>query len=367
MTKLILITGLLIIPSFICAQEFKESDLDKLLLAPGKVNTYYSKGCETKAKYFQELVQDAVLFYENKLQDTFEIKLLVLNKSDWKLFVGGSYFLTGRYEKRPDRIIMGINELYKIKLADNKILYGEKEAFFWDLIAVHELGHYISHRNKLYVLPWMGEFFADYIQLGFLSERIPDWQYPSQEASTLFKYLPFKYKSLEDFGNNMNRIDPVNYSFYEGKLSVLANNIFEKRGWNFMYEYLERFKIKPTIDKELLYQKFISDFKEMEPEIFNDWLLGMRKTYHPYLVFFILFAIIVFVRFFDNSYSIFTNLGLKTKKRFRIFSVPTFSILTKIKSLENSKIKRKLKLIMGLRPIAYLCLFLFILLLILHH
>jgi len=347
------------------AQKFKESDLDKLLLLPGKVNTYYSNGCETKAKYLQEFVQDAVIFFESKLRDTFEIKLLVLNKSDWKLLVGGSYVLTGRYEKRPDRIIMGIKESYKINLADDKILYGKKEAFYWDLIAFHELGHFISHRNKLYVLSWMGEFFADYIFIGFTHEKIPEWQFPYEISNTLFKYLPLKYKSLEDFRDT--GIDPVNYSLYEGKFVDLANKIFEKKGWNFMYEYLERFKIKPTIDRKLIFQKFISDFKEMEPEIFNEWQLGMRKTYHPYLVFFTLFAIIGIIRFFDNSYTIFTNLGLKTKKRFRILGVSTFSILSKLKSLDNSRLKRKLKLIMWLRPLMYLSLILIILLLLLHH
>ena len=135
-----------------------------------------------------------------------------------------------------------------------------------------------------------------------------------------------------------------------------------------MYEYLDRYKIKDTtIDRKLFLQKTISDFKEMEPEIFNDWLLEMRQTYHPLLVFFVLLAIISVIRLTDNSYCIFTNLGLKTKKRFKIMGVPTFSILSKLKSLDNSKIRRKLKLIMWLRPLIYLSLILIILLQLLHH
>jgi hypothetical protein len=367
MTKLILITGLLIIPSFIWSQEFKESDLDKLLLLPGKVNTYYSKGCETKAKYLQELLQDAVIFYENKLQDTFDIKLLVLNKSDWKLLVGGPYFLYD-FARNPDRIEMGINEIYKIKLPDSKTLYGKNVAYYWDFLAVHELGHYIARRNNATGIYWKGEFFADYIQLGFLIEKIPEWHLNTGICRALFKYLPVKYKSLEDFQKNYSRMDPANMLLYQTKLNELAYRIFKKRGWSFMYEYLDRYKIKDTtIDRKLFLQKTISDFKEMEPEIFNDWLFEMRQTYHPLLVFFVLLAIISVIRLTDNSYCIFTNLGLKTKKRFKIIGVPTFSILSKIKSLDNSKIRRKLKLIMWLRPLIYLSLILIILLLLLHH
>ena len=136
MKKIILFTSILLMSLPSVAQEFKEPDLDKLLLLPGKVNTYYSKGCETKAKYLQELLQDAVIFYENKLQDTFEIKLLVLNRSDWKLLVGGPYFLYD-FARNPDRIEMGINEIYKIKLPDSKTMYGKNVAYYWDFLAVH--------------------------------------------------------------------------------------------------------------------------------------------------------------------------------------------------------------------------------------
>lgn len=370
MKKLILLTGILLMSLGSVAQKFKESDLDKLLLLPGKINTYYSKGCEIKAKYLQVLVEDAVLFFQDKLQDTFDIKLLVLNRRDWKLLVGGSYLLQ-HFNKDPDRIEMGsrINQLYKIKLPENGSLYGKHEAYFWDFVAVHELGHYISQHNKIKGISWTKEFFADYIMIGFLLEKIPDFQLPSS-ISTFFRYMPLKHKSLEDFGFNSSQIDPLNLNLTsdQTKFEELAFRIFKKRGWNFMFDYIDRFTFtkSPPPDKNHL-EFTISEFQKMEPEIFNEWLGGMRKTYHPYLVFFILFAIISIVRFFDNSYSIFTNLGLKTKKRFRTFGIPTFSILSKLRSLENVKIKRRLKLIIGFRPVMYLCLILIILLLILHH
>jgi hypothetical protein len=367
MKNLVLFTGILIMSIRSFAQEFKESDLDKLHLLPGKVNTYCSKGSETKAKYLQELVQDAVIFYQNKLQDTFDIKLLVLNKSDWKSFVGGPYFLYD-FAVNPDRIEMGINEIYKIKLPDYKTLYGKNVAFYWDFAAVHELGHYIARRNNAVGMHWKGEFFADYIQLGFLIEKIPDWHLNTGICRVLFKYLPVKYKTLEDFEKNYSRMGPVNMLLYHTKLLELAYKIFKKRGWTFMYQYLDRYKIKETtLDRNLYLQKTISDFKEMEPEIFNDWILGMKKTSHPFIVLCILIGVTVALKFQDNSFNIFTEQGLKTKKRYRIFGVPTILIISKFRSIDSQKIKRKLKLIIGLRPVMYLCFVLSILLLILNH
>jgi hypothetical protein len=349
------------------AQEFKESDLDKLLLLPGKVNTYYSKGCETKAKYLQELVQDAVIFFQNKLQDTFDLKLLVLNKSDWKLLVGGPYILYD-FANNPDRIEMGINDFFKIQLPEKETLNGKHEAFLWDFIAVHELGHCISQHKKIKSLRWTSEFFADYIMIGYILEKIPDWQFPSL-MSTLFKYLPLKFKSFEDYQKNYSRIDPLNNIFYEAKLEELAFSIFKKRGWDFMFDYIERFtrNVSPPPDKNHLLELTITEFQKMEPEIFNVWQAGMRKTYHSYMILCILIILVAAFRLLDNSYSIFLYNGLKTYKRYRIFGVPTLSIIPQIKNLENSKIKRKLKLIMWLRPLMYLFLILIVLLLILHH
>jgi hypothetical protein len=357
---------LLVISSSLGAQEFKESDLDGFLSLPGIVETYYSEGCELKARYLQELVQDAVIFYQDILQDTFDLKLLVLNKKDWKSSIGGSYFLYG-FSRDPDRIEMGVHNLFRIKLPDNETLYGKNEAFLWDFVAVHELGHYISSHKKVKGIRWTSEFFADYIMIGFLLEKIPDWKPPSS-ISTIYKYLPFKHKSLEDFGKYYSRMDPLNTSIYHAKFQQLAFNIFAESGWDFLYEYIDRYtkEINPPPDRNHLIEYSVAEFQRMEPEIFNEWIAEMRETYHPLIIIIFLLAIIVTIRSLDNSFRILTSAGLKARKSYKIFGVPTLLILSQLKHIEYQK-NRKLKLIVGLRPIMYLSLLLLILLLLLHH
>jgi len=357
---------LLIMSLYLGAQEFKESDLDSLLFLPGIVETYYSEGCELKARYLQELVQDAVVFYQNKLQDTFDIKLLVLDKKGWKLLVGGPYILGG-FAKNPDRIEMGVHNLFKFKLPDNETLYGKNEAFLWDFVAVHELGHYISSHKKVKGIRWTSEFFADYIMIGFLLEKIPGWKLPSS-ISTIYKYLPFKHKSLEDFGEYYSRMDPLNMSIYHAKFEQLAVKIFKKEGWDFLYEYIDRYskEIIPPPDRNHLVEYSVAEFQKMEPEIFNDWIAEMRRTFHPLVIITFLLAVIVTIRSLDNSYRILNNAGLKARKSYKILGVPTLLILSHLKHVEYQK-NRKLKLIAGLRPIMYFSLLLLILLLLLHH
>ncbi len=365
--KFCITIGLLIIPLFLGAKELKESDLESLLFFPGIVETYYSEGNEIKARYLQELVQDAVVFFQDKLQDTFDIKLLVLDKKDWKLLVGGPYILYG-FSRDPDRIEMGVHNLFKIELPENETLYGKNEAFLWDFIAVHELGHYISYHKKVKGIRWTSEFFADYIMIGFLLEKIPDWKLPSS-ISTFYKYLPFKHKSLEDFGKYYSSIGPLNNSIYQAKFEQLAVKIFNKRGWDFMFEYMENFtqEINPPPDRNHLLELTVAEFQKMEPAIFNEWNEEMKQTYHPLIIIVFLLAIIVVIKSMDNSYRILADDGIKTKKSYKIFGAPSLLIASQIKNVEYQKNKSKLKRIIGLRPIMYLSLILLILLLLLHH
>ena len=156
---------------------------------------------------------------------------------------------------------------------------------------------------------------------------------------------------------------------YHAKFEELAYEIFNENGWDFMYEYIDRFtqEINPPPDRNHLVEYSVAEFRKMEPEIFDDWLAGMQKTYHPLISIISLLVLIVAIRSLDNSNRILSNTGLKTKKRYKIFGVPTRLILTQLKHIENKWNKLQLMLIIGFRPIMYFGLLLFILLLILHH
>ncbi len=62
------------------------SNIDQLELIPGKIKTYCSEGFEDKGKYLQLLLEDAVQYYEEVLNDTFSFELFVLDRRSWKKF-----------------------------------------------------------------------------------------------------------------------------------------------------------------------------------------------------------------------------------------------------------------------------------------
>jgi hypothetical protein len=365
MNKYFLTFILLILLQSIWTQELTESDFYKLPMLPGKVITYYSEGHQARAEYLKALVEDAIGFFEKRLGDTIDIILLVMDRKDWKNISAETYPIPS-ISKDPVIIETGVPELFKIKLPKNEMLYNRNKAFVWDFVSIHELGHYISqdydYKNKTKTISaWSAEFFADYIQMGFLNEKIPNWQFPSF-VKIAFKYLPLKYKSLEDYSKNMNI---VNCLLYQSKLQELAYKIFKKSGWNFMNEYLIKCKSKYPIDKSLIVKTSIINIREIEPEVFDEWLSGMRKTYLPWLFLSVLLMIICGLRYIDNSNLIFNNQGIKTKKVYKFLGVPTFSIFTYLKKIETPKIRRRLILIIVIRPMMYILISLIILMLVL--
>lgn len=354
MYKYVLILVLLILPQSLWNQIPKESDFKRLPMLPGKVVTYYSEGHQDRAEYLKSLVEDAIGFFEMKLGDTIDIILIVMDKKDWKLISDETYPFPS-ISNDPTRIEMGVPELFKIKLPENKMLYNRNEAFVWDFVSIHELGHYISQRydnkNKTKTISlWSTEFFADYIQMGFLNEKIPEWKFPPF-VKVAFKYLPLKYKSLEDYSKNTSIANDL---LYQSKFQELAYNVFQKSGWNFINEYLVKCKSKDPIDKNLIVKTSIINFREIESEVFDMWLSGMRKSYHPWLFLSVLIIIICILRYYDNSNLIFNNQGFKTKKSYKILGVPTISIYTNLKKIETRKNRRRLILIIVIRPIMYI-------------
>jgi hypothetical protein len=286
----------------------------------GRVETYYTEGSELKAEYLQMLLEDAIQFYENKLKDTFDLTLLVLNREAWKYFAEPPYPLC-EYRRDPNRIIMPDVSIYKIKLQPGKTLFGRSKVYFWDLIAVHELGHYIAVESNARSHPiWLSEFFADYIQVGYMAERIPEFRFPKWWFF-LWKVLPFKYKTLEDLRFD-KYINPANYAFYQAKFYELACGIFEKRDYLFINDHINTFRnINETYSKKDLVKpdrKQILDYsieyiKNTEPELFNAWYITMRKSLHYYLIAAGLIVLVVLMKIINKLYTPPKYLALASK------------------------------------------------------
>jgi len=328
---------------------------DELEFIPGKINTYYAKGHKEKAEYLKLLIEDAVYFYEELLQDTFSFDLFVLDRKTWKKHNEGTYPIAG-YTDDEKSMIMPVFSYYKIQLPDGVSVYGKDYYYLSDFIAIHELGHYITHKQDAKShSKWSGEFFADFTLIAYLHKIIPRYEFDDKPAE-YFKFLPIKYKKLKNFGS----ASIINELAYHPKFQELADQIYLKHGLRFMIKWLDMYKqlnkdIKAgkfdniTFTNEQIFIESTKDIQSIEPEIFNEWNKTMRQTYHSWLILIGLVILIGIIRISNNSYSIFTTYELKTKRIYRIFGIPVIRIWYNIKNIKSKSTKSKLIRISVLR------------------
>ncbi len=327
---------------------------------PGKIETYYVEGYKEKAEYLQTLLEDAVHFYEKKLNDTFSFELFVLDRKEWKKYTEIPYPVP-HYINSEKRMIMPVSSFFKVNLPSGDSLYEKTYYYLTDFAAVHELGHYIARKqNTKSHSKWSGEFFADFILVAYMHELIPEFELDNK-PSKFFQYLPLKNKSLEKYVS----AGIVNEMFYHAKFQELGNQIYLKNGMEFMYRWIELYSQintdiqsgkyeNITYSNKMIFQKSIENIQSIEPEIFNEWNNSMRQTYHSWLILFSLVIIIVIIRIADTSFSIFTNFDLKTKRVHRISGVPLFRIWVNLENIKSKSIKNKLIRISILRIISFL-------------
>jgi len=343
----------LLFPVYAYSQSVAKTD--DLELIPGKINTYYSQGQKEKAEYLKILLEDAVYFYEDLLQDTFGFDLYVFDRKTWKKYNEGTYPIAG-YSDDEKRMIMPVFSYYKTQLPENELLYGKEYYYLSDFIAIHELGHYITHNQDAKShSKWSGEFFADLILISYLHEVIPGYEFDDNPAE-YFTYFPLKYKRLEKFST----AGILNELAYHPKFQELADQIYLNHGLSFILKWVEMYKqlnkdIKEgkfdniSFSDEQIFQESIKDIQSIEPEIFIDWNKSMRQTYHSWLLLFCLVMLIGFIRVSDRSYSIFLDHALKTKVIHKVFGVPSFRIWNNIKNVKSRRIKYALIRISVLR------------------
>ena len=346
MRSCIILLFSLFFPLFIFSQSVTKTD--DLELIPGKINTYYSQGHRAKAEYLHTLIEDAVCFYEELLQDTFSFDLYVFDRKTWKKHKEGTYPIAG-YSGDDNRMIMPVFSYYKIHLPDNEHIYGKEYYYLSDFIAVHELGHYITlNQDARSHSKWSGEFFADLILISYLHEIIPAYAFDHTPA-VYFTFLPLKYKKIENFGS----AGILNELAYHPKFQELANQIYLKQGLEFILEWVERYQqlnkdIKEgkydhiSFSNEQIIQESIKDIQRIEPEIFNDWNRSMRQTYHPWLILFCLVIVFGLIHVSNDSYSVFLEHGLKTKAYNKVLGVPSIQIWYNLKNVKSKRTKYSL-------------------------
>ena len=234
------------LPALLAAQNY-----DSLNHLDGyQTKVYYSNGTNERAKIMASRCDKVVQFYKKQIKFEPSVTLLILSPQDWSKYTNFPVYGMPHYNDNKTLIVASDdNDFWKSfippisqlprQLADQIIsTYSNKngdltmQAFF-DLLAIHELGHAYHNQGKLTMQrKWMGELFANILLHTYIAENEPELL----PALTVFPKMveaggksELKYTSLKDLETNYTEIGqkyPKNYGWYQSRWHIAAGNIY---------------------------------------------------------------------------------------------------------------------------------------------
>lgn len=244
-----LLTLFLLIPVVTIAQ------FDGLTELEGpSTKTFYSAGSHAQALDMAERCDSVLAFYSRIIGFEPTVTLLVLSQADWSTHTGFPVYGMPHYVD--DKLIVASedNAFWKSFIPPMDALPADlakeiTDAYtdtsgtltmrgFFDLLAIHELGHAFHMQGELTMQRlWMGELFANILLHTYIAERetdllpaltvFPRMVVASTDPSTL------AYTTLNELETNYNLIGqryPNNYGWYQCRWHMSAGTIYDEGG-----------------------------------------------------------------------------------------------------------------------------------------
>ena len=216
---------------------------------------YFSTGSDEKAVRIANQMDHVINFYDDKLMFRPEVILLVLSSDDWGRFTNFPVYGMPHYSNNKTLIVASQNndfwdgfippqESLSADIAElvSRAYSGDDGKLtmepFFDLLAIHELGHaYHIQDNLLMQRKWMGEVFVNLFLHTYIAEQEPQLLpqltvFPRMVLASTQK-SSLKYTTLKDLEDRYNEIGqqyPMNYGWYQCRWHTYAANIYDAGG-----------------------------------------------------------------------------------------------------------------------------------------
>ncbi len=263
-----------------------QAQYDKLNSLNGYgLKVYFSKGNEERANQLAKLSHNAMAYTSKMVGFTPSVTLLILSPADWPQYTTFPVYGMPHYPNDETLVVAAENndfwksfipplEVLPPSMAQQiKTVYSKDGALtmqpFFDLLALHELGHAYHKQASLNVQrKWMGELFCNIFLHTYIAENEPE----RLPELTVFPNMVvasgtngYSFTSLDQFENNYNEIGtkhPKNYGWYQSRLHAAAREIYDKGG-------------KPV------FQKLWIALASKEKKDDNELVEQFKKNVHP--------------------------------------------------------------------------------------
>ncbi|HVG16614.1 MAG TPA: hypothetical protein VM935_16690 [Chitinophagaceae bacterium] len=263
----------------------------------GFAQTYYfSPGYEARAKDIATFMEGAGKFYSEEINFIPKTTLYILAPLHWKDVAAAPLRDVYGFPHNLDegRLVIAAenNDFWRSFLppleqlpppmaAQVKDAYGDGRGSysmrrFFDLLALHEMGHSYTaqaglkmHRN------WMGELFANIMLHTYVAEKKPELLPALQTFPNMVvggSVAEYKYTSLEDFEKLYPTLGmgPKNYGWYQCKFHTAAKDIYNAGGKSVLSKLWKALK---KHQEEMTDKEFAAMLnKEVHPAVANVFL-----------------------------------------------------------------------------------------------
>lgn len=229
---------------------------------------YYSPGHETRAKNMAVFMENAGNYFQKEIGFTPKTKLYILAPQHWKDVAAKPLHDVYGFPHNIDHVRLAIaaedNDFWRSFLPSADLLpppmaaqlkkaYGKPDGSysmmpFFDLLALHEMGHsYTSQAGLKMHRNWMGELFVNIMLHTYVAEKqaellpaliaFPDMVLGAGTAE-------YNFTSLEDFEKLYPTLGmgPKNYGWYQSKLHSAAKDIYNAGGKKVLKKLWEALK-----------------------------------------------------------------------------------------------------------------------------
>ena len=249
--KLLCILLLPILPGAVYAQSLE--DLNRL--EGHRTKTYYSDGSIEQAKNMAARCDNVNSFYRSLIDFEPDVTLLILSPEDWSKYTNFPVYGMPHYDDKKTLIVASAdNDFWNSFIPDFDQLPGQLAQLitktytggngtltmrgFFDLLAIHELGHAFHQQGGLTMQRlWMGELFANILLHTYIAEQEPGLLpvltvFPEMVVSSTSR-KELKYTTLTALESNYEMIGrqyPNNYGWYQCRWHMAAANIYDEGG-----------------------------------------------------------------------------------------------------------------------------------------
>lgn len=266
----------------------------RLKILPGYTQTInYSEGYKARATDIASFLEIAGRFFQKEIRFTPKTTFYVVAPQDWKAVAAEPLKNVYGFPHNVDanRLVVAAEDndfarsflppvdklplplLQQVKKAYQKSDGSYSMMPFFDLLALHELGHsYTAQAGLKMQRNWMGELFVNIMLHTYVAEKQPELL-PALEVFPNMVVTAgtseYKFTSLEDFERLYPTLGmgPKNYGWYQSKLHVAAREIYNSGGKKVLKQLWKALK---KHQKKMTDEEFIDMLKrEVHPSVAN--------------------------------------------------------------------------------------------------